>query len=326
MNLRQNYAALATVVTLCVMASCSSGGGKTPMAELGQCYEEIALNNQKVADAFGEVYQASRDQQEMLQAKAQATAEDVKIENENLAKKAAELGAALVGAEIECEVSPSLGYSVEKAVFGTVQAGDKLANIVVDITTTGAPSGSPRILFFDKDGNVVYKTSGYVSDGKVGVNFRITTSKGPEVARTFASVTKLVIVTDEECNAGKVGSATSASVDAVSPDDYQTEKEPAFIGDDSRHPAQSAPSQGEIRRGANLVATLRQFANITWDYNADFGVTANVGDYWLVISDDDLTPQGLEVINSIPSDMENDIKFSIDYIKPTAKVGEFQRN
>lgn len=81
-----------------------------------------------------------------------------------------------------------------------------------------------------------------------------------------------------------------------------------------------------VRKGANLVATLRQFKSITWDYNADFGVIANVPGMWIVVDEADLTPEGLKVINAITSDMENGIRFSIDYIKPTAKVGEFEKN
>jgi hypothetical protein len=81
-----------------------------------------------------------------------------------------------------------------------------------------------------------------------------------------------------------------------------------------------------VRKGANLVATLRQFKSITWDYNADFGVIANVPGMWIVVDEADLTPEGQKVINALTSDMENGICFSIDYIKPTAKVGEFEKN
>jgi len=74
------------------------------------------------------------------------------------------------------------------------------------------------------------------------------------------------------------------------------------------------------------VNTLRRHKNITWDYNADFGVIANVEGMWFVVDEEDLTPQSQKIINAIPSDMENSINFSIDYIKPTAKVGQFENN
>lgn len=92
-------------------------------------------------------------------------------------------------------------------------------------------------------------------------------------------------------------------------------------------PAKTVPASASgLRKGANLVETLKQFDNITWDYNADYGVTANVGEYWITIPEDDLTPEGQEIIHSILSDMVNDIKFSVKYIKPSAKVGEFEHN
>lgn len=329
MKQRQLLRFLAAMMFVGIMTSCSPES-KTPMAKLCECYEEIAENLHSVSKAFNEVYQAPRDRQEALQLQAQETAEKMNARNEVLATEASKIGESLVGTEIECSTSPSLGYTVEKAVFSTVQAGPKLANIVLTATPSATPSGKPYLLFYDKDGNVVYKTVGTLSGDKVSVNFRITTNKGPQVARTFASVVRIMIVTADEYASGNVSESDGASATNVERTINEPEKvaesEPAYLGDADNDHTAATTTTGEIRRGASLVETLRQFSNITWDYNADFGVTANVGDYWLVISEDDLTPQGLDVINAITSDMENNISFSIDYIKPSAKVGEFEHN
>lgn len=320
---------LSAVMFLGIMCSCSSES-YAPMAKLSECYEEIAVNLQSVGSAFQEVYQAPRDRQEALQLQAQVTSKIMTERNEVLATEAAKIGESLVGTDIECSASPAVGYTVENAVFSTVQAGPKLANIVLTATPSATPSGKPYFLFYDKDGNVVYKTLGHLSEDKVTVNFWITTAKGPEAARTFASVVRIMIVTSEEYASGNVAdsAATTATNDdqTISEPEEAAEPEPAYLGGSDNGLTTATTPNGEIRRGANLVETLRQFSNITWDYNADFGVTANVGDYWLVISEDDLTPQGLDVIRAIYSDMENNIAFSIDYIKPSAKVGEFNHN
>ena len=320
---------LAVMMLAGIMSACSSGNN-APMAKLCECYEEIALNLQSVSTAFQEVYQAPRDQQEALQLKAQETAEKMNARNEALETEAAKAGETLVGTAIECNASPSVGYTVEGAVFTTVQAGPKFANIVVTATPSATPSGKPYFLFYDKDGNVVYKTVGTISDDKITVNIRITTNKGPGPARIFASVVRIMIVTAEEYASGNISDfavTPSSNADGdTAESDEASEPEPAYLGNSENGKTTAATPNGEIRRGANLVETLRQFSNITWDYNADFGVTANVGDYWLVISEDDLTPQGLDVINAISSDMENNIAFPIDYIKPSAKVGDFEHN
>lgn len=80
-----------------------------------------------------------------------------------------------------------------------------------------------------------------------------------------------------------------------------------------------------FKKGDNLAATLRRFKKITWDYNADFGLSAIAGNWLIHIPDDALTIKGEAVINAIPADIAPDIEFSIDYIKPTAKVTAFER-
>ena len=78
----------------------------------------------------------------------------------------------------------------------------------------------------------------------------------------------------------------------------------------------------EVKVGAPLADTLRKLGKLTFDYNADYGVTCNVGDRTIVIDTDDLNERGAAVINAITSDMENGIDFSIDYIKPSATIKE----
>lgn len=316
-----------------LLMGCSSESA--PLAELGNAYAEIAQNEQNVAEAYQAVYKASRDEQEALMSKASALAEEVKAKNEKLAEKLASLEKALTGTEIKCEASEPMGFSVSKAVFATVSAQPKLANIVIDAVISSPSSEKPYILFFDKDDNVVFKTLGTYSDGKVSVNFRITTNKGPESGKTFASVTRMMIVSEQEYIGDTPGGSASdgnaetapQAQEAAAPAENEV-SEPAYTGD-----AEASSSKGGvtvngvlIQKGANLVETLRKFNRITWDYNADFGVTATVGNVWITIDEADLTQKGLDVINAISSDMENNISFSVDYIKPAAKITQFEKN
>lgn len=322
-------------LTALLLMGCSSESA--PLAEIGNVYAEMAQNEQDVAEAYQAVYKASRDEQEALMAKASALAEEVKAKNEKLAEKLASLEKALTGTEIKCEASGPMGFSVSKAFFARVSAQPKSANIVINAIISSPSSEKPYILFFDKDDNVVFKTLGTYSDGKVSVNFRITTNKGPESGKTFASVTRMMIVPEQEYRGGTPGGsapdgnaeAASQPQETVAPaGDEAQEPEPAYTGETEALSSKGGVTVNGvlIQKGANLAETLRKFSRITWDYNADFGVTATVGNVWITIDEADLTQKGQDVINAIPSDMENNISFSVDYIKPTAKITQFEKN
>jgi hypothetical protein len=114
----------------------------------------------------------------------------------------------------------------------------------------------------------------------------------------------------------------STSEESVEPD---ADAEPAYVGDDNSATSESLVVEGvTIKKGAPIVETLKKFKNVTWEYNADRGVIAYIGNVWIVVDEaDDLNAKGIEFMKGIYSDIEPNIQFSIDYIKPTAKIKEF---
>lgn len=116
--------------------------------------------------------------------------------------------------------------------------------------------------------------------------------------------------------------------EADNTDNEPEEAEPAYEGETPAQPAgKSVTAAGvTITVGAPLAETIRRAGKVTWDYNADYGVTCNIGNVWIVIPDEDLTEKGQSIINAILSDMENNISFSADYIRPEAKIKSFETN
>lgn len=148
---------------------------------------------------------------------------------------------------------------------------------------------------------------------------------------TIASFCMMLALSTQACSSG----ASTASRDSDSTAICETNvaetnsavdsASSVAASDDSASNSESVTVDGvTITIGANLVATLKQAKKITWDYNIDFGVVANIGNVWIAIDDSDLTQKGRDIINAIPSDMENDISFSIDYIKPSATINSFE--
>jgi len=297
------------------------------MADICDIYAEISENNERVFAAFQAVYSAPQEEQAALHEKATSLFNQVKAENEKLANKAAEAGEKLKGTEISCEVSPELGITVEKAVFASVSAQPQFANIVIEAKTAGEAASKPYFLFKDKDGNVVYKTLGSASNGKVSVNFRITVLKGAGFANTLASVCSLEIVPYSGSGSVTGSASGSAAVESDAAASEEEPVEPAYIGETgSDAGGESVVVDGVvIKKGANLVETLRKCKRITWDYNADFGLTVTIGNVWIVIDDNNLTSKGKEIVNAIPSDIADNIDFSIDYIKTSAKIESFEQ-
>ncbi len=317
---------IATItVVLSTLTGCGGGNSSTPLSNLCDVYAEIAENKLEVVNAFGDVYRASGTEQQSLQEKAVALSNEIDSKNESLALKATEFGEKLQGTEIPCEVSDNLGFSIDKATFTTVKAQPNLANIVIQANVQGDAAQTQYVLMLDEKGNAVSRVIGRYADNSIRINFRITTDKGPQTARSYGAVRSLKIVSEGEYK----GLETSENETTEATNEAETaneEPEPAYTGEpESISSDKSVTVNGiAITKGANLVETLRKFNNITWDYNADFGVTATIGNVWITIDESDLTQKGQDIINAIPSDMENDIPFSVDYIKSSATIKAFE--
>lgn len=325
----KSFKTLACIsMLLMLITSCASSNSSTPLGQICNVYAEIAENKQEWTNAFQEVYTAPRDQQEALQKKAETIAQECQERNKQLAEQAKTLGAELQGTTIPCAVDPSLGFKLEQLEFANVNATENLCNIMLKGNVADATPGMVYVFMLNEDGDVLEKVRGSLADGSVRINFRITTDKGPAAAQAYGAVTSLKIVTESEFMTGK---APSAAEDASDPQELEEptpddEPEPAYAGNDSENnAAASVIVDGvTIRQGAPLVETLRKLKKITWDYNADFGVIATVGNVWITIDESDLTKKGQDIINAIPSDMENNIAFSVDYIKTSAKISRFE--
>ena len=80
-----------------------------------------------------------------------------------------------------------------------------------------------------------------------------------------------------------------------------------------------------ITVGAPLAETLKKAKGARYEYNADFGVDVVVGNVMIRIPDEDITKEGQDFVNAIPSDMDSDIAFKISFIKPSAKIKDFEK-
>lgn len=302
-----------TMMLSMAFAGCSGSG--EPLEALADVYAEMADNDSSVGEAFQAVYKAGRNEQQALHEKAVSLAEEMKAKNEKLAEKASELGAKLHGTAIECRASEAMGTEISKAVFTTVNAQDRICNIVVTISCA-EPSSQPYCLMMDKDGNLLWKTPGTYNNSAIKVNFRITRNK--EQAEVYGKLNHIMIVTQAEYAAGVAGTSGAPAADADAP-------EATYQGDDATGNIQSAQTAaGEIKVGANLRAALESATKVTYEYNADSGIWANVGSVAIVINEDQLTQQGIDFIAAILSDIVPDIAFKPEYVKPDATIQQIE--
>lgn len=302
-----------------MLSGCS--GGSTPLKELAETYAEIADNNQKMIDSFQAIYKADRNQQGVLPQKAQSVAESVKPQNERLAEKAKSLGKKLQDTQIKCEASAALGVTVTSAKFTTVNAHDKLANIVITVEIEGTPDETPYFFLMDEK-DVLYKSAARFSNGKISVNFRITTNKGSDLARTISKTQKLMLVTQSEYNAGGVSNQVASSESQET-----AEPEPAYERIDDSKSVDSATAEGvKIENGANIVSVLKASKSVTYEYNADSGIWAHIGNVSIIIDEDQLNQKGTDFMSTIYSDIEPNLQFSPDYVKPDAKILNIEKN
>ena len=80
-----------------------------------------------------------------------------------------------------------------------------------------------------------------------------------------------------------------------------------------------------ITVGAPLAETLKKAKGARFEYNADFGVDVVVGNVMIRIPDEDITKEGQDFVNAIPSDIDPDIAFKVSFIKPSAKIKGFEK-
>lgn len=305
-----------------LLSACGGSQVTAPLKPLADVYAEMGENDARLAEAFQAVYKSKdRSEQQTLQQRASSLAEEVRTENARLAEKAGELGQQLQGQSINCETDL---FTVKEAVFTTVDAQPNFANILITISGEQPITGEYMISLENEDGVSVLKSPAFSNseNGTISINFRIT--KDVRRAQLIANTTKIVITAKNA-----VQNTSSNENDGMTQGDGEPEAESAFVGNEdiSSQQGNSIFVGGvTITIGAPLVATIRQASNVTWDYNADYGVICNIGNVWIPIDDEDLTRQGREVINAITSDMANGIAFSLDYIKPTAKIKSFETN
>ena len=80
-----------------------------------------------------------------------------------------------------------------------------------------------------------------------------------------------------------------------------------------------------ITVGAPLAETLKKAKGARYEYNADFGVDVVVGNVMIRIPDEDITKEGQDFVNAISSDMDPDIALKVSFIKPSAKIKDFEK-
>ncbi len=103
--------------------------------------------------------------------------------------------------------------------------------------------------------------------------------------------------------------------------------EPACQGNDESMEVEAATAdEVKIEKGANLVAVLRASKGVTYEYNADSGIWAHVGNVSIIIDEDQLNAKGVEFMSSVLSDIEPNLAFSPDYLKPDAKILQIEKD
>lgn len=304
---------MTTLLTAC------GPNGSGPFVELAGLYALMQENDTKMAEAFQAVYKAPKDEQPKLQQQAQEIAEKVKADNAELADLAKQLGGTLQGTEIPCEATEATGIKVESAVLETVQARDRMANIVMRINHTGTYNGKPYCQFLKADGTVACETPAMLSEKGLSVNFRLL----PKNAKEYIEVVKIKFVTEAEYKGVKVAGPAAETAPAAE----QTEPEPAYTGEGGGENAvdKATVAGVNVAKGDNLVAVLKAHKNVTYEYNADSGIWASIGSVALVISEDDLNEKGVAVISKLTSDIEPNVPLTPDCFKPSAKVTTIEK-
>lgn len=189
--------------------------------------------------------------------------------------------------------------------------GGCVANFVITVDYDGTLNCKPYFALMAGD-EVVYRSLGSTNgNGQITVNFRINLKN----AKQFTSVDALRIEGDGNINMAE-----------VSNEEAEPEPEPAFISDEDGNSVQSANIAGnEIKVGVNLADALRNASNVTYEYNADSGIWATIGDIAIVIDEDQLNQKGIDFLSTIYSDIAPDITFKPEYVKPDAKIKQIEK-
>lgn len=120
-------------------------------------------------------------------------------------------------------------------------------------------------------------------------------------------------------------SADTAATESINAEEQTNEAEKQTV--QAKPNAKSVEAGGTtITVGAPLAETLKKAKGVTFDYNADFGVSAYVGNVSINIPDEDITKEGMDFVNAILADISPNIDFKISYIKPSAKIKDFDKN
>lgn len=118
------------------------------------------------------------------------------------------------------------------------------------------------------------------------------------------------------CSAKNNSSGNLADTDVEMADNEQE------VGE-SENDLDTAQAPG-IKIGDNLRAVLTSASKVTYEYNADSGIWATIGNLSIVIDEDQLTSEGIDFIAAIPSDIAPDIDFKPEYVKPDATVQQIE--
>lgn len=312
--MKKQFAKLFTLLAMSagiLLASCSNSSSNSGvLSELTDVFVEKAQKVMKLNEYAQKVSETKdRDEKDKLSQNMIEMNRQFIADEEALAEKAKAIGEKLVGTPIEVVASEGSSLKFSDGVIAEVSAG-KIANIVIKAKSSQPVPDFLKCQLVDDEGNVVdVITSGAREDGiAIVIHFAIPhtcTDETVKYLQGLGRMTKIVVL------AGDAAAAPEAEV----------EPEPAYEGGNESDDSESFIYNGvEVKVGAPLAETLRKLNIKNFDYNLDYGVTCNIGERTLVIEEDDINDKGMEVIGAIISDMENNIPFSIDYIKPSAKI------
>ena len=302
----------------CAVLLCSCGGSKSKLAEIADAYVQIGANQGKYAEGYRALYEMPKEEQESALNKLNSEAEAWNAENKTLAEKAERLAAELVDTEFPCTAAENTGISVKSAKFTAANApvgknyngmGGCVANFIITVDYEGMLTGKPYFSLLAGE-EVAYRSIGSTNgNGQITVSFRINLKN----AQQFTSVDALRIEASGEGNMSEAANE-------------QSEPEPTYLGNDGKNSVQNANVGGnEIKVGANLADALRSATNVTYEYNADSGIWASIGNVAIVIDEDQLNQKGIDFLSTIYSDIAPDIAFKPEYVKPDAKINQIEK-
>lgn len=313
--MKKQFAKLFTLLAMSagiLLASCSNSSSNSGvLSELTDVFVEKAQKVMELNEYAQKVSETKdRDEKDKLSQNMIEMNRQFIADEEALAEKAKAIGEKLVGTPIEVVASEGSSLKFSDGVIAEAYAG-KFANIVIKAKSSQPVPNFLKCQLVDDEGNVVdVVTSGAREDGiAIVIHFAIPhtcTDETVKYLQGLGRMTKIVVLAGD-----------------VAEPEAEVEPEPAYDGGNESDDSESFIYNGvEVKVGAPLAETLRKLNITNFDYNLDYGVTCNIGERTLVIEEDDINDKGMEVIGAIISDMENNIPFSIDYIKPSAKIKE----